>query len=550
MKSLKNSSLFFCLLFFINSLIYGQQALDSVKYYRELIVKPKQSDDLISGYIFFRNHKDESLLKKDTLAAVYDLQLKLIAEIEFGALYDAETSIVEALNLLDHLNQDNPSIILDYRSRLYNELGIVYRGLKNYDKALEVFDKSIAMGNPQIDSLSLINNKGNVFKDKGDFLKAEKEYTIVYKERLKGSNLKKTANALNNLGAIQGKLNKPDGIEKMKEALAIRIAENDLSGTFSSYSHLTEFYRDRNEIAKAKEYALLGYKTANSYSKKYKMQALSNLMELSEDSYALEFSNMTDSISNAKSIQENKFAIAKYDLEKEQKKTLESELKREKERRQKFIYQAIGALILITAIFFYFIIRVRHKKSEIEQIYKTETRISRKIHDEVANGVYHAMSMLENNTNAKEEVIDSLELIYSKTRDISKETSAIEVSENFNELLNDLLLSYKNEEVNIITKNISKIDWALITDNKKTALYRVLQELMTNMRKHSKATLVALTFNYTKSKLVVDYKDNGIGCDLKKNDGLLNTENRIEIIKGTISFESKKNQGFKATITI
>lgn len=548
MKSLRTSSLFFCILFFSSSMIYGQQ--DSVKYYYELIVKPKHSDDLISGYVFFGNHKDKSLQQNNTLGAIFDLIMKSMAEIELGAHYDAETSIVEALSLLDSISPDSAGIHFDYTSRLYNELGMVYRELKNYDKALEFYDKSIALGNPLIDSLSMIVNKGNIFKDRGDLVLAQKEYVKVYIERQEGADLKKTATALNNLGAIQGKLNNPEGIKKMLKALEIRISENDLSGTFSSYSDLTEFYKNRGEMGKAKEYGFLGLKAANLYSKKYKMQALSNLMELSEDSLTLEYIRMNDSLSHAKSIQENKFAIAKYDLQKEQKKTLESELKREKERRQKLIYQAIGALTLLTAIYFFFILRVRYKKDKIEQIYKTETRISRKIHDEVANDIYHAMSMLESNVNKREEVIDSLEVIYSKTRDISKETSAIEVSENFDELLNDLLLSYKNTEVNIITKNISKIDWTSISDNRKTALYRVLQELMTNMRKHSKATLVALTFNYAKSKLVVDYTDNGIGCDLNKKSSLHNAENRIELLNGTITFDSKPDNGFKAQIII
>jgi len=112
------------------------------------------------------------------------------------------------------------------------------------------------------------------------------------------------------------------------------------------------------------------------------------------------------------------------------------------------------------------------------------------------------------------------------------------------------LLSYQNSDTTIITKNISKIDWDTVSEIKKTTLYRVLQELMTNMKKHSEATLVALVFSNTNKKIKIDYTDNGKGCDLKKQNGLLNTENRIETIKGTINFESQKDNGFKATITI
>ena len=146
--------------------------------------------------------------------------------------------------------------------------------------------------------------------------------------------------------------------------------------------------------------------------------------------------------------------------------------------------------------------------------------------------------------------MDDLEDIYNRTRDISRELSIIDLDENFEVTLGDLLLSYQNSDTTIITRNISKIDWNAISDIKKTTLYRVLQELMTNMKKHSHAALVAVVFSETNSKLKIDYTDNGQGCDLKKQNGLLNTENRIETIKGTISFESHKNNGFKATILI
>lgn len=62
--------------------------------------------------------------------------------------------------------------------------------------------------------------------------------------------------------------------------------------------------------------------------------------------------------------------------------------------------------------------------------------------------------------------------------------------------------------------------------------------------------LVAMVFSNNKNKLRIDYTYNGVGCGFKKQNGLLNTENRIETLKGTINFESQKENGFKATINI
>ena len=210
----------------------------------------------------------------------------------------------------------------------------------------------------------------------------------------------------------------------------------------------------------------------------------------------------------------------------------------------------ITVIGLLLTIFLYFIIKSRHKKEKLQEVYFTESRISKKVHDEVANDVYHIMTKLQSDKSSKDLILDDLEHVYLKTRDISKENSIIDVHENYDALLKDLLLSYKNDSINVITKNISKMDWNSLSDLKKITLFRVLQELMTNMRKHSKASLVALTVKASGKKITIDYKDNGIGCNLIKHNGLHNTENRMASINGTITFESEPGSGFKVQITV
>jgi len=77
-----------------------------------------------------------------------------------------------------------------------------------------------------------------------------------------------------------------------------------------------------------------------------------------------------------------------------------------------------------------------------------------------------------------------------------------------------------------------------------------LQELMTNMKKHSQASLVILTMKDVKNKLQITYSDDGVGCEINKSNGLLNAENRINSLNGKLILHSNKNEGFKATIII
>ena len=273
-------------------------------------------------------------------------------------------------------------------------------------------------------------------------------------------------------------------------------------------------------------------------------------MRLDKNPIVTEYKRLADSISHAKQLAENKNAYLKYNVAEEQKKTQASELLQEVESRKRLLYQFLASLILLALIASYFIFRYRYRKAKIEEVYKTETRISKQVHDEVANDIYKVLASLENNPGIKMEVLDEMEKIYSKTRNISRENSAIDFNEDFGVQLNDLLLGYKSQKVTVVTRNLSKINWEGISDVKKTVIYRVLQELMTNMRKHSMASSVALIFSREGSKIQIRYRDNGVGCDLFKKNGLQNTETRIASINGTISFESKKDDGFNATIIL
>ena len=126
----------------------------------------------------------------------------------------------------------------------------------------------------------------------------------------------------------------------------------------------------------------------------------------------------------------------------------------------------------------------------------------------------------------------------------------MKITENFDEDLKDLVLSYKTDSVNIFTRNVSEIPWNTLTSLKKETVYRVLQELMINMKKHSNASLVTLQFQKEKRKIAIHYTDNGVGTVLKKSNGLQNVENRMKDIGGTIIFESETNKGFHVKMTV
>lgn len=535
----------------------SQQATDSTNYYFNLAINLKQENDFSKSFNYFEKQRISYKNQNNTLGEVYIL-IK-IAQIQrrIGRLYESENTSVEALKLLDGLevseNQDR------YRVSLYNHLGILYKQLENYKESVDYYNKTLSLTNDPEDRITVLNNIGNVYKEQRIFESAIEFYEKSYQESLNFKGKEVTARALDNLGFAQSKINISEALANMIKALNLKMKINDNDdGIITSYLHLGEYYKDRGDRDKALLYANKALDIADSNNNiEHKKGALDFFINLSTNPRILEFKKLNDSVFKSNLTKEGVYSSIIYERDKEIKKTKEekeradaNELKNTQQKLKTQLSQFIIAFILLLSISLYFILKSKHKKEKLKEIYTTETRISKKVHDEVANDVYHVMTKLQSNSKDNDNVIDDLEGIYNKTRNISKDNSAIEVNKNFESQLNDLLLSYKNKDVEVITRNITKIDWTSVPEIKKITLYRVLQELMTNMRKHSNATLVALTFNPLKGKIGISYTDNGRGCKLKKSTGLQNVENRITAIKGTVIFESEINKGFKAKITV
>ncbi len=537
---MKISYLFFCfafgIIYLINSnALYSQKVTDSSNYYYYKIISPENNSDLITGYRFYNQHKKSSLLKKDTLRAIYDLQMMAESQNKLGLSYESSGSAIEALNLLDNFNGNDT--LIQTRYGLLIHLGVVYNHSGEYKKAIETYQNGLKIVKTQKDSITFINNIANCYFELKEYDLALDQFNLIYDKAIKNSNPKQKARVLNNLGAVQSKLDLPEALYNLNKSISIRKKEKDIIGAYSTYKNLFRYYNDRNEKKIAQSYADSAYETViRINSKPYVQDALALNIELNEDPKIIEYKRLTDSIYKADQNRKNEYSFNKYRYDQQERIAIENELQKEKEKRLKLIYQIAAGLIFMLLVAVYFILKARNKREKVEEIYKTETRISKKIHDEVANEVYHVMTKLQIDDHQNEEVLDDLESIYSKTRDISKESSLIDLDQNFSELLNDLLVSYKTDEVKIITKNSLVIDWNKITENKKTAIYRVLQELMTNMRKHSSASIVFLNFEKENNKIHIKYSDNGVGCDFKKQIGLQNAENRILSTGGSIIF--------------
>lgn len=86
-------------------------------------------------------------------------------------------------------------------------------------------------------------------------------------------------------------------------------------------------------------------------------------------------------------------------------------------------------------------------------------------------------------------------------------------------------------------------------------LYRILQESLNNIIKHSHASAVFVSIEITNNKLTLQVMDDGIGCKetLEKSKGsigLVSIRERAQLLHGDAEFVSPDEGGFEVNITI
>ncbi len=91
----------------------------------------------------------------------------------------------------------------------------------------------------------------------------------------------------------------------------------------------------------------------------------------------------------------------------------------------------------------------------------------------------------------------------------------------------------------------------------KTQLYRITQEISTNIVRHSDATEASISLNKINSNQIeLTVKDNGIGMNMdkikteKKGAGIVNIKRRVKLLNGTATINTAENKGTQYNIIV
>ncbi len=253
----------------------------------------------------------------------------------------------------------------------------------------------------------------------------------------------------------------------------------------------------------------------------------------------------------------------------------------EQEDLQLLILSFSIVLFILVAIFFslFFLFNKKKTKMQLEQMEielnfqneltntkieikeQTLTNVSRELHDNVGQllsvALMHLNLYSEDKTEEEKNKLENIKTLVTKSlneiRLLSKLINGdITVKKSFIEAIDDdfeRLNSLKKIKCSLNVEG----EIQLFTKEKETIIYRILQETITNILKHSHSETLEVLVNYKNRMCYIDIIDTGKGFEsdeIQLGTGLTNIRNRAEIIGALLEIYSSKGKGTTIKLSI
>jgi signal transduction histidine kinase len=555
---------------------------------------------------YFENALEIRINQEDSLgiASVYN---------NLGSLYNLQgkyslalKSLFESEKIYSSFNRKDKLAIA------YTNISNTYENEQNFEKALEFALKSLSIFEELEDSLSIasaIHNLGIIYFNKNDFFSSKTNLNksiIIYKEL---NHWKGEADAHEILGQIAAKEKKLKDAEGHYEK-ALRIYEQNDANNFDKFTLFLnignfyyknkQFYKGLNSLHKAKK--TLGDKGGfedrwllnKNFSEMY--EALSKI-----DSalvYKKHADSWKDSIYNA----EKADALIKYEalfesekrenkILEQDKKILQQDLESQKTKSQRNIFFSLLLVSLGVVIFSYIHFTQKQKatrtitqqnqkihQQEIQELLKTQEltainsmlegqeneriRIAKDLHDRLGSilttvkwsfDAYLEKQAPKQGTDPLIKAGSMLDDAYQEVRRIAHDMiSGVLTKFGLVPALEELARTISTSgkmQVKVMSSGLGD----RLENKVEITLYRVIQELLSNILKHANATEAIIQLTRLNGELNISVEDNGKGFDTEKikyGMGIKNIEARLQALDGSFFIDSGKGNGTTVMIDL
>jgi len=378
------------------------------------------------------------------------------------------------------------------------------------------------------------------------------------------------------------------------------MKKNGMTGQVSNiYNNIAQAYINLSKYEDAINYYLKADSIKlNEYSLKTQIVYSNNLMEAygalgdykNAFIQAQKLANLKDSIQDSK--QDTEIARFKegFDNQKLRADNLEIEAKITK---SKYIAFALGGGLLTVSLIGFLLFKNTKRKQRIAEqekeleIQKTEKilkeqelttidamiegqekerqRLASDLHDSVGATLSAARLQFDHISKNKDK-LDGLDELFNKTgsllEDAYNEVRSMAHVKNSGVIAkNGLLPAVQKLAKNASGAsklNISVEDFGLdnrLENSLEITIFRIIQELVTNIIKHADASEATISITQHKDSLSIIVEDNGRGFDAQKFQqkegmGLSGIEKRIEHLEGTLEVDSTPSKGTSVLIDI
>ncbi len=392
-----------------------------------------------------------------------------------------------------------------------------------------------------------------------------------------------------------------ENIPLLQKAIAISDSLNSMNSYVSTTIALANIYESANQPEKGIVYleqAVEKLKTVEKPSHLIDVYTTLASMNAAAENFqdAYDYKILQASLQDSVTSENMKRNIAEieieFETEKKERKILEQKLELEKQTQQKTqIRNGLIALSLIAIlVFIFFRYRLRSQKTIAEQTLSIQAQKITELQQK--NKLLALNSMIEGQEAERlriaKDLHDSLGGLLSTVKahftTIQNEIQQIEdfnLTEKTNKLIDEAVVEVRRISHNMMPQALSisglqgaiedlglqlqqegyqtNIEFINVPDTldptKEVMLYRLLQELLNNIRKHAHATEITLQLIGHENELTVLVEDNGQGFNYedelsKDGIGLSSVNSRVQFLDGTIDWDTELGRGTAISVCV
>jgi len=207
-----------------------------------------------------------------------------------------------------------------------------------------------------------------------------------------------------------------------------------------------------------------------------------------------------------------------------------------------------------------------HQQAEQLAVIKERERIARDLHDSVTQTLYSLSLFVDATQKALQaEKTDKAQKHVHELRKLAREAMLdmrLLIFELHPPILQKegMVVALKTRLESVEARSGIRTEYQVINERElplaiEAELYRIAQEALTNVVKHSQADSVNVTLYYGKNRFKMKVQDNGVGFDVEKVDegggmGIRGIRERVQRMNGRLYVESTPQKGTIIVVTV